>query len=204
MSGKILTVAVGLVFASLSLAACGTASTPRASGPSLSPHGVISPPAPSPSPLPSPTATATAGTGSRVDVTFRGALAGTMTVLQSHACSAATGTVSVALQGLVAGRSYWLTLEIVDPGLSAGSWSLGSPPSQRQGGLENSTPQVGPTASSPIYGAAPGSSGSVALTGDPATATVLDGTIAATLVPVGSNSGTASLAVSGDFSCQLH
>ena len=126
---------------------------------------------------------------------------GIMSSLQGISCSAANGTVTVALQGLVSGRSYWVTLDISDPGLGPGSWSINSPPSQRQGGLENSTPQVGPTATSPLYGAAPGASGGVTLDGDPATTAFVQGTLVATLVPVGGNSGSGSLSVSGSFGC---
>ena len=201
MKGKRLALAVGIAFASLTLAACGAPPALQRPKPSPTTSPVIVSPSPSPSPSATPSATATSG--SRVDLTFQGAVTGTMTVVDQHVCTAAAGTASLALEGRVAGRPYWLTIEISDPGLSAGSWSVSSPPSQRQGGLENSTPQVGLTATSPLYGAAPGASGTVTLTGDPATSPLLEGSLAATLVPVGSNSGTASLSLSGNFACQL-
>lgn len=197
---RLLAAAAAAVLASLGLAACGTspATAPRAHR-SASPSLVVTPASPTPtaepstSPAPSPP--------SQVDLSFRGAVVGTMTALQRTACSAANGTVTVELEGPVAGRAYWVTLEISDPGLGPGSWSVDSPPSQRQGGLENSTPQVGLSVTSPLYGAAPGASGTVTLNGAPATSASVQGTLAATLVPVGGNSGSGSLSISGTFDC---
>jgi len=191
---------VVLVLASLGLAACGTApgTAPRARL-SPSPHLVVTPASPSPSAAPSATPTPLAS--SEVDLSFSGAVMGVMTALEGHSCSAAHGIVTVAFQGQVAGRSYFVTIDISDPGLGPGTWAISTPASQRQGGLENSTPQVGLSASSPAYEAAPGASGGVTLDGDPASTAFVEGTVAATLVPVGSNSQSGSLSVSGDFGC---
>jgi len=197
---RLLAAAAAAVLASLGLAACGTspATTPRARA-TASPHLAVTPASPSPTAAPSPSASASAP--NQIDLRFDGAVVGSMTALEGHSCSAANGTVTLALEGLVAGRSYWVTLDISDPALGPGSWSIGTPPSQRQGGLENSTPQVGLVATSPLYGAAPGASGTVTLSGDPATTAVVEGTLAVTLVRVGGNSGSGSLSVSGSFGC---
>jgi hypothetical protein len=125
-----------------------------------------------------------------------------MTSIAAQQCSLGSDLVDVVLEGTVSGQTYWTTIDISDPGLGPGQWSIAAPPSQRQGGLENVTPQVGPSASSPTYGAAPGASGTVTISASPGTSKPIEGSLSVTLLPVGSNHGTQSLNLSGTFSCQ--
>jgi hypothetical protein len=136
------------------------------------------------------------------DLTFQGGVKGSLTSLTAQQCSLGTDLIDVVLEGSVSGHTYWTTIDISDPGLVAGSWSIAAPASQREGGLENTTPQVGPTQSSPTYGAAPGASGTVILSSSPSSSKPIEGSLSVTLLPVGSNQGTQSLDLSGTFSCQ--
>jgi hypothetical protein len=100
-----------------------------------------------------------------------------MTAVAAQQCSLGTDLVDVVLEGEVSGQTYWTTIDISDPGLGAGQWAIAAPPSQREGGLENVTPQVGPSPSSPTYGAAPGASGTVTLSGSPGTSKPIEGSL---------------------------
>jgi hypothetical protein len=194
---------VGAALVVLGLVGCGNAGTVSHhhahASPSATPTAFGSPSA---TPSASPSASGTAAVAGAVDLTFQGAVKGSLTSLASQQCSLGTDLVDVVLEGSVSGHTYWTTIDISDPGLAAGSWSIAAPPSQRQGGLENTTPQVGPTQASPTYGAAPGASGTVILSDSPSSSKPIEGSLSITLLPVGSNHGSQSLDLSGTFSCQ--
>jgi hypothetical protein len=196
----------GAVLVTLGLVGCGhSATVPHHYShptplPSPSPTASASSTA-SPPPSPSQSASGTAAAGA-ADLVFHGAVSGSMTSLTAQQCSLGTDLVDVVLEGSFSGHTYWTTIDISDPGLTAGTWTVGAPASQRQGGLVNVTPQVGPTQSSPTFGAAPGASGAVILSSSPSSSKPIDGSLSVTLLPVGSNHGSQSLNLSGTFSCQ--
>jgi hypothetical protein len=195
----------GAMLLGLGLAACGNADTGSHHHAHASPSATATPIAsgsPSVVPSPSPSASATPAVAGSADLTFQGGVKGSLTSLTAQQCTLGTDLVDVVLEGSVSGHAYWTTIDISDPALAAGSWSIAAPASQRQGGLENTTPQVGPTQSSPTYGAAPGASGTVILSSSPSSSRPISGSLSVTLLPVGANHGSQSLDLSGTFSCQ--
>jgi hypothetical protein len=195
----------GAVLIVLGLTGCGNAGTASHHHTQASPSATATPTAsepPSAAPSPSPSASGASAVAGSVDLTFQGGVKGSLTSLTAQQCSLGTDLVDVVLEGSVSGHTYWTTIDISDPGLTAGTWTVGAPASQRQGGLVNVTPQVGPTQSSPTFGAAPGASGAVILSSSPSSSKPIEGSLSVTLLPVGSNHGSQSLGLSGTFSCQ--